>query len=159
MKHRPIEPPLESASLVDDLDDLEELSVLDTPFDPDALLELLPLIYDALVAGEPQALPTLGAALALGRALQGDPQDVPMPCQDEDPLAMTLRGLACATGQGTGISEELAAYWLLRAGRCGSPSALDILSRLVQRNPSLLGTCLTVEELETLWSQHVARPH
>ena len=59
-------------------------------------------------------------------------------------------GLQLATGAGTALDNEEAAYWLYKAACQGAPVAVDALGQLVHETPALIGKYFSESELRRL---------
>lgn len=119
----------------------------------DALLPLQTAIAD----NDARAMGLLGTLYMLGHGVAKDEQEAYLWFRQGavrgDLPSQTALGLCLAAGRGTPVNRSEAVFWLSHAALAGTAVAIEVLSWLIRRHPSLVGEQFSHAQLHAVFTR------
>jgi TPR repeat protein len=114
----------------------------------------LPAIQQAIGNDDAFAMSCYGALLAMGRGCTKDISEAALWFRQAavrgNVNGQTAMGICLATGNGAPLDLGEAAYWLYRGGKGGSLVAVEVLGKLAEDNPWIIGEHFSDRDLAVL---------
>lgn len=114
----------------------------------------VPILREATGKDDAFAMSCYGALLAMGRGCEKDIDEAALWFRQAavrgNVNGQTALGICLATGNGAPLDLGEAAYWLYRGGKGGSLVAVEVLGKLAQDNPWIIGEHFSEQDLAVL---------